>query len=40
MNQTLKKQGNRSTVARLFSQLKGQRVRLIVVAFRSSFTLP
>lgn len=32
MNQTLKKQGNRSTVARLFSQLKGQRVRLIVVA--------
>ena len=31
MNQTIKKQ-NRSTVARLFGQLKGQRIRLTVVA--------
>ncbi len=33
MNRTMKKQNNRSTVARLFSQLKGQRIRLTVVAF-------
>ena len=32
MNQTMKRQGNRSTVVRLFSQLKGQRVRLTIVA--------
>lgn len=32
MNQTMKKQRGRSTVARLFGQLKGQRIRLAVVA--------
>ena len=32
MSQTRKNQNNRSTVARLFSQLKGQRIRLTVVA--------
>ena len=32
MNQTTKKQSSQSTVFRLFSQLKGQRVRLTVVA--------
>lgn len=32
MNQTIKKQSSRSTVVRLFSQLKGQHVRLTIVA--------
>lgn len=32
MNQTMKKQKSQSTVVRLFSQLKGQRIRLTVVA--------
>lgn len=32
MNQTMKKKNNQSTVVRLFSQLKGQRTRLTVVA--------
>ena len=32
MNQTTKKQSSQSTVFRLFSQLKGQQVRLTVVA--------
>ncbi|HIZ55627.1 MAG TPA: ABC transporter ATP-binding protein/permease [Firmicutes bacterium] len=32
MNQMVKTQNSRSTVARLFSQLKGQRIRLTVVA--------
>ena len=32
MNQTMKKQNGQSTVIRLFGQLKGQRVRLTVVA--------
>ena len=32
MNQTMKRQNGQSTVARLFSQLKGQRIRLTVVA--------
>lgn len=32
MNQTMKKQRGRSTVARLFGQLKGQCIRLAVVA--------
>lgn len=31
MNQTMKKQSSRSTIVRLFSQLKGQRIRLTVV---------
>ena len=33
MNQTMKKQKSQSTVSRLFRQLKGQRIRLTVVAF-------
>ena len=32
MSQTLKRQKQQSTVVRLFSQLKGQRIRLTVVA--------
>lgn len=32
MNQTMKRKSSQSTVLRLFGQLKGQRVRLTVVA--------
>lgn len=39
MNQTIKKQNSQGTITRLFSQIKGQHVRLTVVQFRLSSIL-